>query len=83
MSKPKTIVQGHIPNLETLKRVFANGDAALVECKRVSDGAVVAMLCAVVFDGNQYNITPFAEMVNGNPYELYLPPNPDGGFDEN
>jgi hypothetical protein len=46
----------------------------------VSDGETVVVLAAVGFDGEEYGITPFAEMVNGNPFEMYLPPNPDGGF---
>jgi len=27
-------------------------------------------------------MTPFAEMVSGNPFEDYYPPAPDGGFFE-
>lgn len=80
MAKPKTMVQKHKRNFETLKRAFENGDVALVECQRARDGEIVAMLCAMSFDGSEYKITPFAEMVNGNPFEMYRPPNPDGGF---
>lgn len=80
--KDKTICRQHARNLDTLKRVFSDGAAALVECQRKSDGAVVAMLCAVGYDGKEYQITPFAEMVNGNPFEMYAPPNPKGGFYE-
>lgn len=79
--KPETLCQDHARNLDTLKRAFSRDEVALVECKRTSDGTIVAMLCAVhVDDEGQYTITPFAEMVNGNPYDLYLPPNPNGGF---
>lgn len=79
--KDKTICQGHGENLDTLKEVFRNGHAALVGCRRKSDGVVVAMLCAVVRNGSEYGITPFAEMVNGNPFELYDPPALGGGFE--
>jgi hypothetical protein len=74
------IAKTHTSNLETLRTAFERDDVALVECQRVSDGETVVMLCAVGFDGEEYGITPFAEMVNGNPFELYRPPNPDGGY---
>ena len=77
---PKTICEGHAANLETLYRAFASGDVVLVEGRRKGDGAVVALLCAIAFDGTEYQITPFAEMVNGNPFELYDAPDPDGAF---
>jgi hypothetical protein len=78
----RTVCQDHAANFDTLKRAFASGDVALVECKRAFDGGVVAMLCTVwkVPETKETMITPFAEMVNGNPFDLYLPPNPDGGF---
>lgn len=61
-------------NFETLSRAIRSNDAALVECTRKSDGATVVMLCAVAFDGQEYQITPFAEMCDGNPFEDYEPP---------
>jgi hypothetical protein len=67
-------------NFATLNKAFRHGDAALVECQRVADDETVVMLCAVGFDGDEYAITPFAEMVAGNPFDAYRPPNPDGGF---
>ena len=78
-----TACKDHAANLETLRRVFADGAAALMECKRKDNGMVVAMLCAVYKDEEgRFNFVPFAEMVSGNPYEDYFPPNPDGGFSE-
>lgn len=67
-------------NLETLRRAFDHGDAALVECQRIADDETVVMLCAVGRYGGEYLITPFAEMVGSNPFEMYRPPDPDGGF---
>lgn len=67
-------------NFETLARAFACGDSALVEVQRIADGVVVAAICAVSRDGDLFTVTPFATMVEGNPFELFLPPNPDGGF---
>lgn len=79
--QPRTVCQGHAANLETITRAAANGDLALIECRRKSDGAIVAMLTAVHWDGAEYVFTPLAEMPNGNPFELYDPPKPGGGFD--
>lgn len=67
-------------NLDTLNVVFANGDAALVKAQRLSDGETVTLLCGIGYDGEEYGITPFAEMIDGNPFEMYAPPLGDGGF---
>ena len=74
--------EAHKLNLDTIMEAAHNGDLAVVEARRKSDGETVTLLCAIGFDGEMYGITPFAEMVNGNPYEMYDPPNPDGGFHE-
>lgn len=67
-------------NFDNLARAFISGDAALVEVRRVADGAVVAAVCAIGRAGGDFLITPFAVMVEGNPFELYDPPSPEGGF---
>lgn len=72
----------HKTNLETLERAFESGDVCLMECRRKSDQEIVAMLCAVGYEDGEYIMTPFAEMVNGNPFEMYEPPAPGGGFYE-
>lgn len=69
-----------ISNFNTLSRAFARGDSALVEVQRVDDGAIVAAICAVGQQGDLWIVTPFATMIEENPYELFHPPNPDGGF---
>jgi hypothetical protein len=77
----KTIVQEHANNFATLKRAFAQGAVALMECQEVATGETVAVICAAVRtpDGGA-EFTPFARFFNGNPYEMLRPPNPDGGF---
>lgn len=67
-------------NFDTLSRAFGAGHAALVEVRRVADRSVVAAVCAIARDGDEFTITPFAVMVEGNPFKLLDPPNPDGGF---
>lgn len=77
--KNKTIVTAHKANFETLKKAFSSGNVALMECTEKITGEKVAVICAVVFDGEEYNFTPFAKFFNGNPYELLIPPTvPEG-----
>jgi len=72
----------HKNNFETILRAAANGDLALVQCRMKSTGEIVAAVAAVSWDGQHYTITPFALMIDGDPFELLDPPNPDGGFFE-
>lgn len=78
------LAPGHKTNLNTIIRAAKAGHLAVLECKRRSDGAIVPLLVTVSWDGREYTMTPFAEMVQGNPFELYLPPDPNNktGFIE-
>ena len=67
-------------NFDTLIRAFSAGDVALVEVKRLSDDAPVAAICAIGQEDDMFVLTPFAILVEGNPFELYSPPASDGGF---
>lgn len=75
------IVKAHAKNLETIKRAAKAGRLALLECQLVSTGETVAALVAISggADG-ECDMVPFAVMLNGNPYTLLRPPNPEGGF---
>jgi len=77
--------KGDEANFKTLLRAAKSGHLALMEVRRRADGKVVAAVCAVGWDPDEgkngtYELTPFAIMVEGNPFELFDPPNPDGGF---
>ena len=75
--------KAHKANLDTLATVFADGNEGLVETKlrvNIPAGSVVAALAGIAFDGDEYGITPFAIMINGNPFELLAPPDPEGEF---
>lgn len=74
------VCKGHAANLETLKKAFKINHVCLMECYDTKTSEVVAVLCAVVFDGEEYNFTPFAIMPNENPFERLLPCDSDGGF---
>jgi len=67
-------------NFATLSRAFDAGHVALVEVQRVSDGSLVSAICAIGRDDNLFLITPFATLIEGDPFELFSPPNPEGGF---
>ena len=72
--RKKTIVQDHKRNFETLREAFNAGDVCLMDCIEKSTGEHVATICAIVFDGKEFNITPFAKFFNGNPFEMLLSP---------
>lgn len=67
-------------NFDTLCRAFESGHVALLEIERRSDRAPVAAICAVGYESGEFLLTPFATMVEGNPCDLFNPPNPYGGF---
>ena len=74
------LAKGYKTNFNTLLRAAKNGDLLLVEGKIKATGEVVAMLCALHRDGEEFVFVPFGHLCPGDPYETYLPPDPDGGF---
>ena len=69
------IAAHHRANLETLANAFELGDAALVEVAIAETGERRVALAAIGFDPETetYAVTPFALMVEGNPFELLEP----------
>lgn len=67
-------------NFESLTDAGGNGNLMLLEARERATGKLVPLVCAVNFDGSEYEFVPYAVMIDGNPYELYDPPHPDGGF---
>lgn len=77
------INEAYRTNFETLKRAVRAQDACLLEARRRADGQTVALLCAVnppEGPENEQAFIPLAEMIPGDPYEMYDPPDPEGGF---
>lgn len=72
-------------NFDTLLRAAGDGNLALMECLDAGTREVRYVLCAVGRDGGDYVLTPFGHLADGNPYEAYLPPDPNDptGFIEN
>jgi hypothetical protein len=60
-------------NFETLKRAAANDDLALMDARRKSDDAKVALVAAVYLFDDEYRIVPLAVMIEGDPYEDFVP----------
>jgi len=75
------LLSGYRANFETLQRAFQNGDVALMECELATTGEPVAVVCAANrYEDGSVEFAPFAMLFNDNPYEIVIPPNPDGGF---
>ena len=64
-------------NFQTLLRVAADGNLALMECSDAESGDPRYVICAVGRAEGDYVMTPFGHLHDGNPFEAYLPP--DGG----
>ncbi|MEO8884086.1 MAG: DUF6117 family protein [Devosia sp.] len=64
-------------NFETLLRAAGDGNLALVECADAETGQPRYVLCAVGRDAADYLFTPFGHLADANPYDAYLPPDPD------
>jgi hypothetical protein len=61
-------------NFKTLLRAADDGNLALMECQDAATGEARYVLCAVGRNGDDYVMTPFGHLAEGNPYEAYLPP---------
>ncbi len=71
------IPKGAKTNLATLTRAIANGDTCLMEVTDNVTGELVDAICAVSFDGTEFQLAPLAIMVRDNPYERFIPPTKD------
>ena len=61
-------------NFDTLLRAASDGNLALMECTDAITGEPRYVICAVGREGRDYVFTPFGHLVDGNPYDAYLPP---------
>lgn len=79
------IGDGYKTNFETLQKASDNGDLVLMECRERATGQVCVLVCALGREGEEVTFAPLARMIDGNPYELYDPPDPDNpeGFINN
>ena len=61
-------------NVDTLLRAASDGHLALMECTDAVTGEPRYVVCAVGREGTDYVFTPFGHLIDGNPYDVYLPP---------
>ena len=64
-------------NFNTLLRAAGDGNLALMECLDAVTGEPRYVLCAVGRDDGDYIFVRFGHLGDGNPYDAYLPPEPD------
>ena len=67
-------------NFGTLCDAVKCNRIVIMECKRKKDNEIVNLVCAMNFDNGEVIMMPLAEMMTGDPYEDYYPPDPKGGF---
>lgn len=65
-------------NFTTLSKAMDATDVCVMSAVRKADRKPVWLICAVNYNsdekGQEYEFVPLAEMIDGNPYELYDPP---------
>ena len=61
-------------NFDTLLRAASDGHLARMECTDAITGDLRYVICAVGREGTDYVFIPFGHLVDGNPYDAYLPP---------
>lgn len=72
---PPKLLPGYVKNFETMRQAAFAGDLALVSAIRKSDQQPVALVCAMQRNADDtISPVPFAEMIPGNPFELYEDP---------
>ncbi len=64
-------------NFQTLLRAAEDGNLALMECADARTGEPRYVICAIGRHCGDYIFTPFGHLADDNPYEVYLPPDPE------
>lgn len=68
------IPEAFVRNFQTLLSAAAMGDLALMECADALTGEPRYVICAVGREGDEYLMTPFGHLHDGNPFDAYVPP---------
>jgi hypothetical protein len=75
--------EAHKENFRILLEAVRNNDIVLLDCAKAENPEEqVATICAVnrVPESDELEFVPLATLFNENPYDVLLPPNPDGGY---
>lgn len=69
----------HENNFSTLCRAVREGNVCLMLCTDAKTGEDAVVICMVnqTEDGGHFDLVPVATMIEGNPYEAYIPPGDD------
>lgn len=67
-------------NFETMCKAVIADDVCIMDAREIRTGKSVVLVCAVNKTGKEYEFVPIAVMIDGNPYEMYEPPNTEGGY---
>jgi hypothetical protein len=65
-------------NFNSLEKAFRNGDIALLECRKRSDGKPAYAICAINLHGQadrepEIEMVPLGMMFDDDPYEMLIP----------
>jgi len=67
------IMPGDSTNFETMKQALADNNGGLMRVYDKIDKRYKTAICAIVLEGDEYVFTPFATMIEDNPYERFIP----------
>lgn len=70
MAIPKHVSE----RFDILTRAFANRDTAVIETTNKAGALVYLLVATQKSRGGMIDIIPFAQMIDGNPFDLYNPP---------
>lgn len=76
------IPQPYRDNFNTLQRAFDSCDACLLECCEPETGKPAYVICAVNRRDEEFELVPFAQLFDDNPYERLAPPEGLSGQEE-
>ncbi|TPL66599.1 DUF6117 family protein [Mesorhizobium sp. B2-4-1] len=68
------IPEHHRKNFDTLLRAAQDGQLALLECTDSKTGEPRYVLTVMSYQDDEYLMTPFGHLAEGNPFEIYDPP---------
>lgn len=71
------LIDAHMRNFDMLTKAFGFGTVCIAACKEIATDKTVAIICAVNQHGEEFELVPYAKMLEGDPYTQYEPPGLD------
>lgn len=73
--EPGPIPPHHAQWFDVLQQACRDGNLALMSCLDKATGEPRSVICAVGFDGLEYQFTPLGHLATtDNPFDAYIPP---------